>query len=36
MLKVTLSAKDNQNFLAKDLKGQSIGMNIKEKVKIKI
>ena len=31
---VTLSARDN-NFLEKDLKDQSIGMNIKQKVRIK-
>ena len=33
---VTLSARDNQNFLAKDLKDQFIGMNIKQKARIKI
>ena len=36
---VTLSARDNQNyqnFLAKDLKDQLIGMNIKQKVRIKL
>ena len=37
---VTLSAKDTtknyQNFIVKDLKDQSIGMNIKQKVRIKI
>ena len=35
---VTLWAKDNQNhkFLAKDLKDQFIGMNIKQKMRIKI
>ena len=36
---VTLSAKDNkncQNFLAKELKDQFIGVNIKQKVRIKI
>ena len=36
---VTLSAKDNkncQNFLAKELKDQFIGANIKQKVRIKI
>ena len=35
----TLSAKGNQNyqnFLAKDLKDQFTGMNIKQKVRIKI
>ena len=35
---VTLSARDNQNyhdFLAKDLNNQFIGMNIKQKVRIK-
>ena len=32
----TLSARDNQNFLEKDLKDQFIGMNIKQKVKIKL
>ena len=36
---VTLSTRDNQklsNFLAKDLKDQFIGMNLKQKVGIKI
>ena len=36
---VTLSAKDNQklsNLLAKDLRNQFIGLNIKQKVRIKI
>ena len=36
---VTLSARDDQkyqNFLAKDLKDQFIGMNVKQKVKINI
>ena len=36
---VTLSAKDSQNyqnFLAKDLKNQFIGMNLKPKMRIKI
>ena len=35
---VTLSGRDNfyQNFLAEDLKDQFIGMNIKQKVRIKI
>ena len=39
VLVVTLSAKDNkkyQNFLAKDLKDQFVGMNIKQEVRIKI
>ena len=36
---VTLSAKDNQNyqnFLTKNLKDQIIGVNIKQKVRIKL
>ena len=33
---VTLSAKDNQNFLANDLKDQLIGINVKQNVKLKI
>ena len=33
---VTLSAKDNQNFLANDLKDQFIGINVKQNVKLKI
>ena len=34
---VTLSATKNyQNFLAKDLKDQCVGVNIKQKVRIKI
>ena len=36
---VTLSARDNQNYqnlLVKDLKDQFIGMNIKQKVRIKL
>ena len=36
---VTLAAKDNQNIqnlLTKDLKDQCVGMNIKQKVRIKI
>ena len=33
---VTLSARDNQKLLANDLKNQLIGMNIKQKVIIKI
>ena len=33
---VTLSAKDNQKFLAKDLKDQFIRMNIKQKARIKV
>ena len=33
---VTLSAKNNQNFLAKDLKDKFIGNNIKQKVRIKM
>ena len=33
---VTLSAKDNQNFLANDLKDQLIGSNVKQNVRLKI
>ena len=33
---VTLSAKDNQNFLANDLKDQLIGINVKQNVRLKI
>ena len=33
---LTLSVRDNQNFFEKDLKDQFIGMNIKQKVKIKL
>ena len=33
---VTISAKDNQNFLAKELKDHCIEINIKQKVRIKI
>ena len=33
---INLSTKNNQNLLAKDFKGQFIGMNIKQNVKIKI
>ena len=33
---VTLSAKDNQNFSANDLKDQLIGINVKQNVKLKI
>ena len=33
---VIFSAKDNQNFLAKDLKVQFIWMNMKQKVRIKM
>ena len=32
---VTLSAKNYQNFLGKDLKDQFIGMHIRQKLKIK-
>ena len=33
---VTLSTRDNQNLLAKDLKYQFIEMNIKQKLRIKM
>ena len=33
---VTLSRRDNQNLLAKDLKDQFIEMNIKQKLRIKM
>ena len=35
-LVVTLSAKDNQNAIKKDLQDQCFGMNLKRKVRIRI